>query len=80
MAVTKDGYESHTFDPSKKITKIEHVIQNENRILRINFYSGKEKLVMVGFDNERVKFNARIEEFVIGEDEQLIGCELDHKD
>ena len=35
---------------------------------------------MVGFDNERVKFNSRVKEFVINSDEQLIGLELDRKD
>jgi hypothetical protein len=47
---------SHTFDQNKKITKVECIIyQNECDILRINFYSGQEILVEVGWDDEWVK-------------------------
>ena len=40
---------SHTFDPTKKITKVEVIINDaEMGIMRINFYHHEEKLVAVG--------------------------------
>jgi hypothetical protein len=72
--------ESHIFDPFKKITRVEVIInKDEDLIIRINFYSGKETLVKVGtFDNSYVEtFGLRVESFEIADDEQLIGCKLD---
>ncbi len=43
----------------------------------MNFYSGQETLVKVGWDDDDVKeYGGRIEIFEIARDEQLIGCEL----
>jgi hypothetical protein len=40
---------SHTFEPNKKITKVEVIIWiDESYIYKINFYSGKERIVSVG--------------------------------
>ncbi len=72
--------ESHTFDQNKKITKVECIIKNdEDYIIRMNFYSGQETLVKVGWDDDDdVKdFGGRVESFEIADDESLIGCELD---
>ncbi len=49
--------------------------------MRINFYSGHETLVKVGWDDDYVKRNGRrVESFEIAADEQLIGAELYHGD
>ena len=49
----------------------------EHSIDQINFYSGEEKLVRVGSDDEEVKeLGGRVESFDIADDERLIGCEL----
>ena len=70
---------SHIFDPTKKITKIEVIIsKDECHIIRINFYSVKELLVKVGLADDYVKKNGgRGETVEIAADEQLIGAELD---
>ena len=62
---------SHTFDPKKKITKVEMIInQYEIWIIRINFYSGTQTLIKVGMDDEYIKFNGnRVETFDIADDE-----------
>ena len=40
---------SYSFDPAKKITKVEVIIdKHEDNILRINFYHREERLVFVG--------------------------------
>ena len=53
--------------------------QYETRIYIINFYSHEELIANTGNpDWFREDWNGRLEEFVIAEDEQLIGCELDH--
>ena len=40
---------SHIFDPTKKITRIEVIIGKlEYMIISINFFSGEERLVQVG--------------------------------
>ena len=45
----------------------------------INFYCKEERLVIVGWDDENVlQFGERKEIFEIADDEELIGCELDH--
>jgi hypothetical protein len=45
----KDFDESHIFDPSRKITKVEVIIdKSEYGILQIKFYSGRQTLVKVG--------------------------------
>ncbi len=70
---------SHTFDPNKKITKVECIIhKDEDCIIRMNFYSGQERLVQVlESDDWFVKqYGKRVESFEIAYDEQLIGCEL----
>ncbi len=55
--------------------------KDEWNILRINFYSGRETLVKVGWDDDDddVKiWGGRVEIFEIAADEQLIGAELYH--
>jgi hypothetical protein len=57
------------------------VIHNdETSIMQINFYSGGERLVRVGFYDERaVVFQGnRIETCDIANDEQLVGCKIDY--
>ncbi len=73
---------SHTFDPNKKITKVECIMRNDELwILQINFYSGQERLVKVGYNYDDVKrWGGRVESFEIAADEQLIGAELYHGD
>ena len=47
--------------------------------MQINFYSGKERLVKVGYEDDFVQENfGRKETFDIADDDQLIGCELDY--
>ena len=75
--------ESHFFDPTKKITKIETFIDTDERsILQIHFYHHEERLVMAGKEISKVMravFVGRKEVFEIAEDEQLIGCELEQE-
>jgi hypothetical protein len=53
--------------------------KNEDVIIRINFYSGTETLVQVGYPYDVVKeVGGRMETFEIAADEQLIGAELYH--
>jgi hypothetical protein len=70
---------SHTFDQNKKITKVECIMwYDEKFICRMNFYSGQETIVKVGWSDGDVKRNGRrVESFEIADDESLIGCELD---
>ena len=73
----------HTFNPSKKITRIECIIDRyENWINQMKFYHHGKRLVTVGIDDDDVKYSGaeRVEVFSIAEDEQLIGCKLDHND
>ena len=76
------------FDPAKKITTVECVINGSKdfspAIIRINFYSGEELLVAVGADTDWVNNRlysrkAKREIFTIADDEKLIGCELEHE-
>jgi hypothetical protein len=69
---------SYTFDPNKKITKVKVIIGDlESKIIRINFYSGKLRLVKVGMNDLYVKVNSgRVESFEIASEEQLIGCKV----
>ena len=70
---------NHTFDPNKKITKVECIVwKNESLIIRMNFHSGQETLLKVGgYTDWYVKeHGGRVESFEIAHDEQLIGCEL----
>ena len=71
---------THIFDPNIKITKVEVIINKiEWGIHQINFFSGEEKLVVVGWNDDDVERNrGRVETFEIAANEQLIGCELDH--
>ena len=75
----KDFTKSHTFDPTKKITRIDCIIHKHERlIIQIKFYHLEERLVAVGESDEWVNKNGgRVEIFSIADDEQLIGCELD---
>ncbi len=51
--------------------------KDEFRICRINFYSGQETLVQLGWNDDNVKkYGGRVEIFEIAADEQLIGAEL----
>jgi hypothetical protein len=72
--------DNHTFDPNKKITKVECIIhKDEWCILRMNFYSGQETLVRLGDRDDWIKeYGGRVEIFEIAADEQLIGAELYH--
>ncbi len=71
---------SRTFDPKKKITKVEVIIFcNEWYITRMNFYSGQETLVQVGLNGSFKQENNRVEIFEIAADEQLIGAELQYE-
>ena len=74
--------DSFTFDPVKKITQIETIIDyDEFNILRINFFSGSEPLYKLGKSDWDVERNAgRRVFFEIAPDEQLIGCELSYDD
>ena len=69
---------SHTFDRNKKITKVEVIMRyNETCIIRMNFYSGKKRLVEVGWEDFDVKkCGGRVESFEIAAHEQLIGAKL----
>ena len=50
---------------------------DETKIYQINFYHHRERLVMVGFDDDYTKmYGGRKEVFDIAEGEQLIGCSL----
>ena len=79
-AGTNNFNESRTFDPTKKITRIEvFILKYELNIDQINFCCDEQILVMVGGTNnvfEVLKNGGRVEIFEIAEDEQLIGCEL----
>ncbi len=79
---SKEADESHTFNPKKKITKVEVIVYNhEKSICQMNFYSGKETLVQLGRDDDYVKkWGGRVEIFEIAADEQLIGAKLYHGD
>jgi hypothetical protein len=75
-----DFTKSHIFDSNKKITKVDVLVsKDETLILQINFYSGYEKLVMVGFPDWQLReLGCRnVESFAIADEEQLIGCILD---
>jgi hypothetical protein len=49
----------------------------ESSILQINFFSGEELLVKVGYEEWFVnEIGGRKEEFKIAYDERLIGCKL----
>jgi hypothetical protein len=71
---------SHSFDPSKKITKVEVMIcLYEKWLYQINFYHQQQRLVSVGSSDDDAKdYIIRREVFEIADDEQLVGCELDH--
>ena len=72
--------ESHTFEPSKKITKIEcHIDKYDQFIIRIDFYHHQQRLVEVGMSpGQFFHFHGGGSYvFKIAEDEQLIGCEID---
>ena len=75
---------SHTFDPTKKITRIEVVFgcylfsHDEWLILHINFYHHQKRLVAVGYNEEDRELGGRREFFDIADDEQLFGCEIDY--
>ena len=69
-------YESHVFDPAKKITSIK-TIYDAYKFCQINFYHNEERLVRIGDLNDLSRIKGRSSEiFRIGQDEQLIGCKL----
>ena len=75
--VGPDDFEAtHTFDPSKKISKIVVIIDDpEFEIMQINFYHRKQIIVKLGWSDKKVKKRGkRREVFEIGDDEKLIGC------
>ena len=74
----KDFNRSHVFNQSKKITKIITTIEkDEDWIVQIKFFSGKEVLCSVGRDDAGAKeYGDRVVAFEIAADEQLIGAEL----
>ena len=82
---TLDCEDSHTFDPQKKITKVV-CKYGDDELRQIKFYCKEEKLVGLGISDEEIEEireedpNILIEEdiFEIADDEQLIGCEIDH--
>ena len=48
-----DCEKNYTFDPAKKITKVECIIfKTEDFISQINFYHHQQRLVAVGYDDE----------------------------
>ena len=73
---TYDFENSYTFDPSKKITKVEVIIRNdEHMIIRINFYQHQERLCQMGWADDDVRNEGgRVEVAEIAKDEHLIGC------
>ena len=55
-AGTEDYGYSYTFDPSKKITKIESIVDKDEKwIIRMNFYQHEERLVKVGFWDDYIE-------------------------
>ena len=61
---------SHTFNPAKKITKVECRLMDQKYIVQINFYNNTERLVAVGQSDDYVFWNAKKREvFDIAEDE-----------
>ena len=79
-AGTREFTNNHSFDPTKNITKVEVIIHKSELFnCQTNFYHHEERLVAVGrSDDYANKFGARKEIFNIADDEQLIGCELNH--
>jgi hypothetical protein len=77
-----DVDKSHSFDLSKKINRIECIINKyEIAIMQIHFYHQDERLVVVGMDEDLVKREGgRVEVFDIAIDEQLVGCKLERFD
>ena len=74
---SEDFTSSHTFDPSKKITRIVTTIcEYEEVILQIKFFFGEELLCEVGLDGWIKENGGRVVTFEIAADEQLIGAEL----
>jgi hypothetical protein len=71
-------FKKNIFDPSKKITRIECIIdKNERCFLQINFYHHTERLVAVGEEDDDywlVWEGGRREVFEIADDEVLMGC------
>ena len=61
---------SHTFDPSKKITKIVTTVRSdEYEIYQIKFFSGEEKLRSLGcIDDHWWMDDGRVETFEIADD------------
>ena len=60
----RDFTNSHTFDPAKKITKIEVIIHMwEVCILQVNFYHHQQRLVKMGCDQDVEDYGGRREVF-----------------
>ena len=69
----RDFNNCHTFDPKKKITRVECIIaKSEYGIFRISFFSDEETLYSLGWMNlsdEIFEYGGRVETFHISEDE-----------
>ena len=78
-AGVNDSIEGHSFDPAKKITRVECFIDLfEENLDQINFYSGAERLVFLGMDDDCHNDSGRRQEvFDIATDKVLIGCKSD---
>jgi hypothetical protein len=68
---------SFNIDPTKPIAKIEMIMRGEEHILgQINFFDKNgDNLYKIGAD---CYATGRRETFLIGENERLIGCEIDY--
>jgi hypothetical protein len=68
---------SFNIDPTKPIAKIEMIMCKEEHILgQINLFDKNGgNLYKIGHD---IDATGRIETFLIGENERLIGCEIDY--
>ena len=76
-----DNFKSfHTFDPNKKITRIETIISSDEYVIaQINFYHNEERLVATGKSDSVMSERGGVRViFDIAANEQLIGCEI-HK-
>jgi hypothetical protein len=63
-------------DPTKPIAKIEMIMRGEDILGQINFFDKNGgNLYKIGHDSHAT---GRRETFLIGENERLIGCEIDY--
>ena len=66
---------SFDFPLDQKIVKVEVILWDTYRIGQIIFYGKNGMLVKLGLDQDATGAK---ETFLIGDNERLIGCELDH--